>query len=152
MKFKNTLLVVKDIEKAKDFYQKVLGLHVTLDLGANVTLTGGITLQTEETWKEFIHEEVTFKGKDTELYFEEDNFECFIKKLEEMKEICYVHSVMEHRWGQKAVRFYDLDGHIIEVGENMKMVGKRFLNSGMSIEQVARRMEVPIKFVLACRR
>jgi ABC-type uncharacterized transport system auxiliary subunit len=25
----------------------------------------------------------------------------------------------EAEWGQRSVRFYDLDGHIIEVGENM---------------------------------
>lgn len=65
-------------------------------------------------------------------------------------DIHYVHPVKEHRWGQRVVRFYDPDGHIIEVGENMKMVCKRFLDSGMTPEQVAERMGVPPKYVRGC--
>ncbi|MCI1931846.1 MAG: VOC family protein, partial [Clostridia bacterium] len=56
MKYKNTLLAVKDMEKSKKFYKEVLGLHVCADFGANVTLTGGISLQTIDTWKGFIDE------------------------------------------------------------------------------------------------
>ena len=50
------------------------------------------------------------------------------------------------------MRFYDLDKHIIEVGENMKAVCKRFLDSGMTATQVAQRMDVPMKFVVGCMR
>ena len=50
--------------------------------------------------------------------------------------------VIEHSWGQRVIRFYDLDGHIIEVGENMKMVIKRFLASGMTIDEVSVKMDV----------
>ena len=64
----------------------------------------------------------------------------------------YVHPVKEHRWGQRVVRFYDPDRHIIEVGENMKAVCRRFLASGMTPDQVAVRMDVPMKFVNACLR
>ncbi|WP_349948470.1 VOC family protein [Lacrimispora sp. BS-2] len=46
MKLQCPLLVVTDLEKSKTFYKEVLGLNVTMDLGANVTLTGGIALQT----------------------------------------------------------------------------------------------------------
>lgn len=51
--------------------------------------------------------------------------------------------MIEHSWGQRVVRFYDPDGHIIEVGEEMKMVVERFLASGMTMEDVSRRMDVP---------
>lgn len=147
MKFKSPLLVVNDIEKSKKFYKEVLGLHVIMDFGANVTLTGEIALQSKETWKKFINKDIKFSSNDTELYFEEDDFDKFVEKLKSIKGINYVHNVIEHRWGQKVVRFYDLDNHIIEVGENMKSVCKRFLNSGMTVEEVAKRMDVPIKFV-----
>lgn len=50
------------------------------------------------------------------------------------------------------VRLFDPDRHIIEVGENVKTVCRRFLESGMTAEQVAKRMDVPIKFVNACMR
>lgn len=31
-----------------------------------------------------------------------------------------VNELMEHRWGQKVVRFYDPDGNLIEVGTPVK--------------------------------
>lgn len=65
-------------------------------------------------------------------------------------DIDYVHPIIEHSWGQRVVRLYDLDKHIIEVGENIKMVCKRFINTGMTVEQVAKRMDVPIDYVKAC--
>lgn len=61
-----------------------------------------------------------------------------------------MHPVYEHRWGQRVVRFYDLDKHIIEVGENLKVVCKRLLDSGLTVEETAKRMDVPIKFVQVC--
>ena len=42
MKFKNPLLVVKDMAASKAFYKEILNLRVVLDFGANVTLTGGV--------------------------------------------------------------------------------------------------------------
>ena len=72
--------------------------------------------------------------------------------LQKEYDIEYVHPIIEHSWGQRVVRFYDPDKHIIEVGENMKIVCKRFLNSGMTPEQVAERMDVPMKFINACMR
>lgn len=48
------MLVVTDIDKSVEFYKKVFGLHVIMDFGANKTLTGGLALQTVETYKDFI--------------------------------------------------------------------------------------------------
>ena len=53
--------------------------------------------------------------------------------------------VIEHSWGQRVIRFYDLDGHLIEVGEDMKMVVKRFLASSMTMEEVSAKMDVSIE-------
>ena len=58
--------------------------------------------------------------------------------------------MLEHSWGQRVVRFYDPDNHIVEVGENIIMVVRRFLNSGLSIEDIAVRMDVPIDYVKSC--
>lgn len=150
MKFKNPLLVVSDMDISVKFYKEVLGLRKIMDLGENVTLTGGVCLQTKETWAEFIeNESLSFGGKTSEIYFEEDDFDGFENKLKNLN-INYVHPVKEHSWGQRVVRFYDPDCHIIEVGENIKTVCKRFLESGMTPEQTAERMEVPLKFVKGC--
>ena len=150
MKLKNPMLVVTDIDRSVEFYNKVLGLRVVADFGANKTLTGGLSLQTAETYREFIeNDNITFGGNSFEIYFEEDDFDRFLDSLENCC-IEYVHPVKEHSWGQRAVRFYDPDRHIIEVGENLKSVCRRFLDSGMTPEQVAERMDVPLKFVNIC--
>ena len=152
MKFKNPLLVVADMEKAKAFYLDVLGLRVIMDFGANITLTGGVCLQSLDSWVQFIGssaDKIAFGGRDAEIYFEEDDFDAFLLHLGK-KNIEYVHQVMEHNWGQRVVRFYDPDHHIIEVGENMQAVCQRFLASGMTVEEVALRMDVPVKYVKAC--
>ena len=152
MKLKNPLLVVTDIDKSVEFYKNVLGLHKIMDFGANVTLTGGLCLQSKESFKEFIdNKNITFGSNSFEVYFEEDDFDSFTQKLETL-DIKYVHEIKEHSWGQRVVRFYDPDMHIIEVGENMKTVCKRFLDSGMTPEQVAKRLDVPVKFVNGCMR
>lgn len=152
MKFQNPLIAVTDMEKLVVFYKEVLGLQKIMDFGANVTLTGGVCLQTSETWANFIEvspDTLGWCGKVSELYFEEDDFDAFAEKLKGL-DIHYVHPVKEHRWSQRVVRFYDSDGHIIEVGENMKTVCRRFLDSGMTPEQAAERMDVPLKFVKGC--
>lgn len=64
-----------------------------------------------------------------------------------IKDIEYVHPLFEHSCGQRVVRFYDLDKHIIEVGENINMVIKRFIDSGLSIEETAARMDVPVSYI-----
>ena len=149
---KNPMLVVTDIDKSVEFSKKVFGFHVIVDFGTNKTLTGGLTLQTVETYKDFIGKsDISFGGNNFEIYFEEDNFDAFADKLKKC-DVEYVHPIVEHSWGQRFIRFYDPDKHIIEVGENMKIVCKRFLNSGMTPEQVAERMDVLMKFVNACMR
>ena len=149
MKMKNPLLVVTDIQASKSFYREVLGLRTILDLGANVVLTGGLALQTAESWEGFTGKEIIFRGNDAEIYFEEDNFDEFVQKLSSFTNIEYVHPVLEHAWGQRVVRFYDLDSHIIEVGENMKTVCKRYLDKGMTLEEIAEKMDIPLKAVKA---
>ena len=145
MKYISTLLAVTDIERSKEFYNKYLGLGVIVDFGANVTLAGGISLQTIETWREFIGgPDTCFKGNVSELCFEEDDFDGFLQKLDGPE---LVHPPVEHAWGQRVVRFYDPDGHIIEVGESIADVAQRFNNSGMTITEIAVRMDVREEYV-----
>ena len=64
--------------------------------------------------------------------------------MKEYPDIEYLGEVIEHSWGQRVIRFYDLDGHIIEVGEDMKMVIKRFFDSGMTMEEVSVKMDASV--------
>ena len=90
-------------------------------------------------------ESVIHQSHNMELYFEEDDFDGFVEKLKGRTDICYIgDGVTEAGWGQRTIRFYDQYGHIIEVGENMKTVVKRFLDAGLSMKQTSKRMDVAI--------
>ncbi len=120
MKLKNTLIVVKDIEKSRQFYHDLFGLDLVLDNDGNMILTEGLVLQDEKIWKKFLGKEIISKNNASELYFEEQDIEAFLEKLDQRyPEIQYVNRLMTHSRGQKVVRFYDLDGNLIEVGTPM---------------------------------
>ena len=79
-----------------------------------------MSLQTLETYKDFIGtDEISFGGNNFEIYFEEDDFDNFIDK------------------------------HIIQVGENITVVCRRFLDSGMTPDEVAVHMDISVEFVKA---
>ena len=62
-------------------------------------------------------------------------------------EIKYIHRLKEYNWGQKAIRIYDPNGHMIEVGESMEYVARRCLESGMSAEETAWKTQLGIGYV-----
>ena len=117
MKLKNILIVVKDIEKSKQFYHDLFGLNTVLDNDGNMILTEGLVLQDEKIWKDFLGKDIVPKNNSCELYFEERDIEAFVRKLETLyPSVQYVNRLMTHSWGQMVIRFYDLDGNLIEVG------------------------------------
>lgn len=120
MRLRNILVVVEDIEKSKKFYHDLFGLDVILDNEGNVILTEGLVLQEKTIWKNFLERGIISESNSCELYFEEKNIEAFVEKLDKLyPDIKYVNRLMTHSWGQKIVRFYDLDGNLIEVGTPM---------------------------------
>lgn len=145
MKFEGVCIAVKDINLSKKFYQELFGLEIFQDYGINISF-GGLSLQQEFDWLIGVSKEsILEKSHNMELYFEEDDFDSFIAKLEQRNDIQYIgDGVKEAKWGQRSIRFYDLDTHIIEVGENMKIVVKRFLDSGMSMEETSKHMDISI--------
>ena len=116
MKLRNILLAVKDIEKSRQFYHELFGLQTVLNSEGNMILTEGLVLQDENIWRESLGKEIIPENNFCELYFEEPEIEAFICKLEtQYPSIQYVNRLTEYSWGQKMVRFYDLDGNLIEV-------------------------------------
>lgn len=76
-----------------------------------------------------------------ELLYEGDYDEIF------RNIITCIHELLEHSWGQRVIRFYDPDMHIIEVAEEISVVLRRFCDSGMNEEEIAVRMDVPIDYI-----
>lgn len=114
-----TLLVSKDLSKTKAFYKNLFGLRVTLDYGAYITLTGGILFQILVRWKDVLHQpEETIKAYD----------------------VMYVHPLQSHKWGQRGIRVYEPDNHIIEISERLAL-------EGMSIEDISKKSMITIKMI-----
>ncbi|MGN7760528.1 hypothetical protein [Paenibacillus sp. 22594] len=57
------------------------------------------------------------------------------------------HVIFEQPWGQRVVRVYEPDKYIIELGEPMNVVIKRYYVTGMTLEEVAERSSTPISIV-----
>ena len=135
MKYICTVISVSDIEAAKKFYKDLFGLKIYQDYGKNIAFTCGLALQQDFDWLVNLpKEKVLKKSNNVEIAFEESDFDEFLIRLKQYENIEYLDEVMEHTWGQRVIRFYDLDGHIIEVGESMKIVIQRFLSTGMLIK------------------
>ena len=120
MKLSGFLIVVKDSQKAMKYYHDLFGLEMLVDNDGNMILSDGLVLQEEKYWRGFIGKDVIPQNNACELYFEESDIEGFVRKLETLyPETEYVNPLMTHSWGQRAVRFYDPDGNLIEVGTPM---------------------------------
>ena len=146
MKYICTVISVSDIEAAKKFYKDLFGLKIYQDYGKNIAFTCGLALQQDFDWLVNLpKEKVLKKSNNVEIAFEESDFDEFLIRLKQFENIEYLDEVMEHTWGQRVIRFYDLDGHIIEVGEDMKMVIHRFLNSGMTMEETSVKMGASVE-------
>lgn len=145
MKYVCTVISVTDIAAARKFYEELFGLEVYQDYGKNIAFTCGLALQQDFDWLVGLpKEKVLIKSNNAEVVFEEQDFDGFLDKLRAYPDIKYLGEVVEHGWGQRVIRFYDPDGHLIEVGEDMKMVVRRFLNNGMTMEEISERMDVSI--------
>jgi catechol 2,3-dioxygenase-like lactoylglutathione lyase family enzyme len=136
------------LEVTKKFYIEVLGQKIVLDLGWNVTFSGGFAIQLNFADIISIDQDTVMKkSHNFELYFEEDDFDAFIEHLKQFNTIEYVHPPKKHDWQQRVVRIYDPDQHIIEIGESMAVIARRFLNQGFSVEETAKTIMHPVEFV-----
>ena len=143
MRYTAALISVADVHVSQAFYQELFGLELDHDYGINVSFTCGLALQQNFAWLTGVPEDsVARRPHNLELCFETEDFDGFLKKLDRRPDIRRLGDVVEHGRGQRVVRFYDPDGHLIEVGEDMGMVVRRSLSSGLTLEEVSARMDV----------
>lgn len=118
MKLKNVLLVVSDLERSIRFYKTLFGLEPIRDLGKNVILMEGLVLQERESWEGALGKKAIFPNYGAELYFEERNLDLFLERLQISEfPVEILIQEEENPGGHRAIRIYDPDGHVIEIGE-----------------------------------
>ena len=121
MKFHSTVIFVKDIERSKDFYTGFLDFSIDHDFGKNVILSNGLTLWEIQVSHQISKELQTNNVSNRfELYFESEDLEKVVNLLEK-NGTGFLHKIHEEPWGQKTIRFFDPDNHLIEIGEPLEV-------------------------------
>ncbi len=120
MRFINPIPFVRDIERSKTFYTEILGLKVLEDFGHFVLFENGFAIHEgrslERTvWQAAGEGEEPYGRRNLLLYFEDEDVEAAFRNIAPHVEL--IHSLKRQEWGQNVFRFYDPDGHPIEVGE-----------------------------------
>lgn len=120
MRFVNPIPFVSDIGRSKAFYQERLGLAVLEDFGSFVLFETGFAIHEghslEQTvWREASGAKVPYGRRNLLLYFEHDDVDEAFETIAPHVEL--IHPVERQAWGQRVFRFYDPDGHAVEIGE-----------------------------------
>ncbi len=152
MKLQNCtpVLFVKDAPKTKDFYVNVLGMTVTADFGGlNYMFQEGFAI-----WQILEGNIIPTKlGRENienaanasrfELCFETHDLDTIYQTLKN-NDVKFLHEINTELWGQRTIRFYDLDGHLIEIGEAMPIFLQRIFNEeGQNIAATSARTFMP---------
>jgi hypothetical protein len=91
-------------------------------------------------------ERPAYRSRNFELYFETDDIEDLHQRLSAAS-VAFIHGIREHPWRQRAMRLYDPDHHIIEVGEPMDAVIRRLSASGLSKAQIHEATSMPLAVI-----
>lgn len=120
MRFVNPIPFVRDIARSRAFYEKTLGLGVLEDFGSFVLFETGFAIHEgqalEQTvWGRPAPAEDPYGRRNLLLYFEHEDIEAAFDSI--APHVDLIHPVERQAWGQRVFRFYDPDGHAVEVGE-----------------------------------
>ncbi len=147
MKYQGCLLAVKDISASKHFYENVLHQNAVMDIGVHVTFEGFSLQQGYAELVGIAVDSVKDQSHNFQVYFEVEDLDKVYAQMKSIPSLQWVHEIKEYPWGQRDIRVYDPDKHIVEIAEDMTTVIKRFFNQGMSPEEVSIRTMFPIDIV-----
>lgn len=151
IKYVSAVLLVKDVAKSRHFYEQVLGQKVLMDHGVNIGYEGGFAIWQADYAQQVIHGQPKNGNNrlgcdNLELYFEVIDLDAAMQTIE-LAGVKYVHPLQEQPWGQRVMRVYDPDGHIVELGEPMFVVIRRFQAQGLSTKEISQKTSMPEEIV-----
>ena len=148
------VLFVKDAQIARNFYENLLGLKVKADFGGlNIIFEEGFAIwqimdqniisQTLGS-QNITNENLTSRF---ELCFETEDLDNIYQKLKDSG-VKFLHEINIELWGQRTIRFYDFDGHLIEIGEAMPVFLRRiYEEESFDIEATSKRTFTPVEIL-----
>ncbi len=119
-RFVNPIIFVRNINVSKNFYQRIIGLSVVEEHDNFVRFETGFAIHetsslTKTIWGDNSHNDSYLGQRNLLLYFEHDDIDSLFEEI--AKEIVLIHPISTQDWGQRVFRFYDPDGHAVEIGE-----------------------------------
>ncbi|WP_349947419.1 VOC family protein [Lacrimispora sp. BS-2] len=147
MKYQGCLLAVSDIATSKHFYEKILHQNVVMDLGVHVTFEGFSLQQGYAELVGLSANSVNEPSHNFQVYFEVEDLDKVYAEMKSISGLQWVHEIREYPWGQRDIRVYDPDKHIVEIAEDMGTVIKRFFSRDMSAVEIAKRTMFPMEVV-----
>ncbi len=151
MKFVLPLIVVEDVAVSRHFYEHCLGQKVRFDFGEDIQFEGDFSLHQKGHFQSLLGAAnrfpVTLKANAGELFFETDELEATQERLQQAGAE-FIHPIREEPWGQRVMRLYDPDGHIIEIGETLELTVVRLDKQGLSVSEINQRIGMPRDFIV----
>jgi catechol 2,3-dioxygenase-like lactoylglutathione lyase family enzyme len=119
IRFRNSIALVKNIEESKQFYRDIIGLSVAQEYDTFVLFMDNFAIHTADLFYEYIQK--PYHGErmghdNVDFYFTTSDLEGFQARLKEHG-VTFIHEIHQHAWGEKVIRVYDPDGHILEIGD-----------------------------------
>ena len=151
IRFHSSVLFTTDVKRLSAFYTGVLGQEVQYHFGECIILQCGLSLWqpsndlTVAVQLGYTHD--PSGNKNLELCFETETLEADVKRIK-ASESQLLHDLVEEPWGQLALRFFDPDGNLVELGESIPTFVRRHYANGLSAEEVAKKTSVPLNTVL----
>ena len=147
MKFHSSVIIVKDIEVSKNFYTEIMDQTIEHDFGKNIIFKNGLSI-----W-ELRPDHIIAKNLETqgsanrfELYFEDENLPSIFTKLKNAN-VEFLHEIHEEPWGQRTIRFFDPDSHLVEVGEPLEIFLRNMYDNGITPEEISAKSGVNVETV-----
>lgn len=147
-----TVLFVKDAAISKAFYTEVLNFTEKMNYGGtNIIFNEGFTvwqIKPDNIIPKTLGVDNILDSNKTgrfELCFETDDIDTIYQKLKD-NNVKFLHEINTEIWGQRTIRFYDPDGHLIEVGEAMPIFLRRIYDEEKGcLEATSKRTFVSIE-------
>ncbi|RZI48136.1 VOC family protein [Lactococcus kimchii] len=156
LKFEGVLLTVKNFQRARAFYENLLDQIPIDNTDCNeqiITYESGISLASESAYLSWLqvdkhpHFKTTRRANTSQLYFEVDDLDAFHTLLTSKIVVDWIHKPIDSGYGTRTMRFYDYDGHTIEVAQSLPVLVQRSFAQGMKIEDIAEHFDLPIETI-----
>ena len=150
LQYHSSVIFCNDLQEQRDFYEKFLEQEVDRDFEGCIVFKNGFSLW--KIKKEYpISAELGYTyepigNRNFELCFETETFGESVEKVL-LADLRILHNVVEEKWGQYTIRFYDPEGNLVEIGETMKCMAKRMHTEGKSAKEISDHSRFPIDYV-----